>query len=175
MKIAFTGPESSGKTSVSQAVAKHFDTLWFPEYAREYLMEREGKYQVEDITKIALKQDKLRKEQEERGLKIYDTENIVLYIWTLYKYNTCSQEIEDLTYNQQFSHYFLCSPDGIPWEDDPLREHPNQREELFQLYENELINRRLDYTVLSGSFEERVEKAIEIIEEITLSQGGFCF
>lgn len=174
MKITFTGPESSGKSTVSKAVADHFDAQWFAEHARAYLLERDGKYAFEDIEKIALEQDQIRVSQENSGIKIYDTENTVLYIWSIFKYKKCSDNVNSLMKNQRFAHYFLCSPEGIPWEEDPLRESPNHREELFELYLRELKKQNVDFTILEGDFKERKEKAISIIEEISLSKGGFC-
>lgn len=174
MKIVFTGPESSGKTSLSQAVANHFDAQWFPEHARAYLLQRDGKYDFDDIEQIGVEQDKLRISQEKRGIKIYDTEATVLYIWSMFKYQKYSPKVKSLMGSQRFTHYFLCSPEGIPWEEDPLRESPNEREELFDLYLEELQKRKVDFTILKGSFKSRKKKAVEIIEEISLSQGGFC-
>jgi len=174
LKITFTGPESSGKTSLSQAIAEHFDAQWFPEYAREYLLERKGKYSFEDIEQIGVKQNIIRSQNEKQGIKIYDTENTVLYIWSMFKYKKHAPKIKSLLDNQRFDHYFLCSPEGIPWEEDPLRESPTQREELFDLYLAELRRQKVDFTILRGSFEERKDKAIAIIEEISLSKRGFC-
>ena len=173
MKITFTGPESSGKSTLSKAIAEYFDAQLFPEYAREYLLKRSGKYDFEDIEKIASYQNKLRIKEEKKGIKIYDTENTVLYIWSTFKYKSCSESIKILMENQKFSHYFLCSPKDIPWEEDPLRENPKQREELFELYLKELNKQGFQYTILEGGFKERKEEAIKIIEEISLSKGGF--
>ncbi|HZH86684.1 MAG TPA: ATP-binding protein [Brumimicrobium sp.] len=174
MKIVLTGPESSGKTSISKAIADHFDVQWFPEYAREYLLEREGKYDFDDIERIGVEQNKLREQNQQTGLKIYDTENTVLYIWSTFKFNKCAPTVKSLLENQRFTHYFLCSPEGIPWEEDPLRENPHQRAELFDLYQAQLQKQNVDFTVLKGDFEQRKAKAISIIEEISLSKGGFC-
>ncbi|WP_159038536.1 AAA family ATPase [Brumimicrobium mesophilum] len=174
MKITFTGPESSGKSTISKAVAEHLDAQWFPEHAREYLLKKNGKYEFGHIEQIAINQEIIRNANAESGLKIYDTENIVLYIWSTFKYNKCDESVQKLMENQRFSHYFLCSPEDIPWEDDPLRENPNQREELFELYLAELKKLNADFTILKGNFEERKEKAISIIEELSLSKGGFC-
>lgn len=165
MKIAFTGPESSGKTSLSQAVAHYFKAQWFPEHARDYLLDKNGKYDFSDIEIIALEQEKTRKENEKQGLKIYDTENSVLYIWSTFKYGKCAETIKKLLENQQFDHYFLCSPDGIPWEEDPLRESPNQRMELYELYFNQLQKQKVEFTVLKGDFDERLKMVIPIIEK----------
>ena len=174
MKIAFTGPESSGKTSLSKAIAEHFDAQWFAEHARAYLLKLEGSYDFEDIEQIGIEQQDMREATEKPGIKIYDTENTVLYIWSTFKYKKCSPKVKSLMENQRFSHYFLCSPEGIPWEEDPLRESPFQREELFELYLSELRNQNVDFTILEGDFEQRKQKAIDIIEEISLSKGGFC-
>jgi nicotinamide riboside kinase len=174
LKITFTGPESSGKTSLSKAITEHFDAQWFPEYARTYLMNREGEYDFGDIEQIGIEQQESREIDEKSGIKIYDTENTVLYIWSVFKYQKFAPKVKSLMESQRFAHYFLCSPEGIPWEEDPLRESPIQREELFNLYLHQLRTLNVDFTILKGDFEQRKEKAISIIEEISLSKGGFC-
>lgn len=166
MKIAFTGPESSGKTSLSKAIAQYFDAQWFAEYARAYLIERDGKYVFDDIEKIGAAQEKMRQENNQSGIKIYDTEAIVLYIWSIFKYQKYAPKIKHLMENQNFDHYFLCSPKDIPWEEDPLREHPNQREELFDLYLKELKKQKVNFTILEGDFEKRMQQAIAVISAI---------
>ncbi len=166
MKIAFTGPESSGKTSISQAVATKLDAQWFPEYAREYLIERENQYDFEDIAKIALLQEENRTARSKEGLKIYDTEGLVLFVWSVFKYQKCSPEVENILYNQSFEHYFICSPKGVPWEYDPLREHPSQREELMEAYLHKMDEMQLPYTILEGTLKERTDLAVEIIRKL---------
>lgn len=167
LKFVFTGPESTGKSSVSKAVADYFQAQWFPEYAREYLTHKKGKYTFDDITIIAIEQEKTRKIKEQEGIKVYDTAAVVLFVWSTFKYGTCSKEIETLMHTQKFDHYFLCSPKNVPYEDDPLREHPQQREELFEIYKSQLKALQVDFTILEGSLQDRVKKAIEIIEKKT--------
>ncbi|MFA5574283.1 MAG: ATP-binding protein [Brumimicrobium sp.] len=166
MKIAFTGPESSGKTSVSKEVAKRLQAEWFPEYAREYLLQRKGEYNFEDIETIALRQEEIRKGHVKPGLKLYDTEGIVLQIWSEFKYQRCAESIIDLVKSQDYTFYFLCSPKDIPWEEDPLRENPFQREELFDIYLKKIEELGLPFFVLEGTLDERIAKAIEIIQTL---------
>ena len=64
----------------------------------------------------------------------------------------------DLLKEQKIDHYFLCKPD-IPWEPDPLRENPEDRERLFKLYERGLLEIGA-YNVLSGNIEERKMRII---------------
>ena len=52
-KIVFTGPECSGKTTLSKEIAKHFNLVWVQEYARQYLENLERSYNYYDLKKIA--------------------------------------------------------------------------------------------------------------------------
>lgn len=175
IKIAITGPESTGKTTLSKELADHFQVDWFPEYARKYLNQTEGNYKEHDLPKIALAQEEERsKHKFNDNIQLFDTENLVIKIWSVFKYGRVNSEIERLLIGQHYDHYLLCSPQGIEWEEDPLREHPDKREELFELYKKELKNRKLPFTVLEGTLERRLQQSIEIIEDIALSDGGFC-
>src|SRR5215831_7450208 len=52
-KIVTIGPESTGKSTLCRQLAKHFNTTWCPEYAREYLNQHGVKYGYDDLIKIA--------------------------------------------------------------------------------------------------------------------------
>lgn len=174
IRIAITGPESTGKTTISKALAEHFQTHLFEEFARKYLTERNGEYDYKDLSKIAALQQEEREKIPRSSIIIYDTENIVLEIWAKVKYGKTDPLIDKLVEDQRFDHYFLCSPEGVKWEEDPLRENPNDRDELFSLYENRLKEKKLPYSVLKGEMHSRIDEAIELIEDMQLSQGGFC-
>jgi nicotinamide riboside kinase len=60
--------------------------------------------------------------------------------------------------------YLLCSPEGIAWETDPLREHPNDRERLFAVYEKELIQHGKSYKILRGGISERFEYVKNVLQ-----------
>ena len=160
-RYAITGPESSGKTTLTAALAERYNSAWIPEYAREYLTLREGRYDLKDLDSIAEEQFerwKLRTEE----LVFCDTDMTVMKVWSEFKYGSCSNKIRSLLEQQEFEHYFLCRPD-MEWEDDPLREHPEQREELFKIYLNELTERKLPFTVIEGSLEDRLSICDRII------------
>ena len=166
IRIAITGPESSGKTTLSEALSKTLNGLLVPEFARTYLMDLDRDYNENDLLIIAGNQFKSNNQSTHLPYLIADTEMIVLKIWSEVKYGTCPVEIKDLLKQQQFDHYFLCFPD-IPWEDDPLREHPEMREELFHLYLSELESRQLPYTIISGDPAQRIDlclKTLGVIE-----------
>lgn len=161
MKFAFTGPESSGKTTLSKAIAEKIQANYYPEFSREYLNKRNGTYTKKDLDEIALGQFEFINQIDKKN-QVYDTEMLVIQIWSEFKYHSCSELILNLVQQQQIDHYFLCSPD-IPYEEDPLRECPEQRDELFDIYLNKLTTYKVPFSIIKGTPSERIEKTLEII------------
>ena len=60
---------------------------------------------------------------------------------------------------------FLCSPE-IPWEYDPLREHPEDRGRLFEEYAQLLHQTGQPFQVLTGNKKERFQTALQAIEHL---------
>jgi NadR type nicotinamide-nucleotide adenylyltransferase len=166
MKFAITGPESTGKSTLTQQLADEFQTLWVPEFARDFLHLRKGKYSENDLLTIAEGQMNSEKAMELQSDRILfcDTEFLVIKIWSLVKYGRCHPRILSMIEEQNYLHYFLCDID-IPWQDDPLREHPHMRKELFDLYVHELNKYQFPYTVISGNHEERLQMARQIVQK----------
>lgn len=169
-KIAITGPESTGKSSLSKALAEHFNTIWVPEYARDFVDETGGEYKYEDIEFIARKQAQLEEEAMAKTNKILfcDTDALVTKVWSEFVFNKCSPWIEE-RYNQNtYQLYLLCDVD-IEWQYDPLREHPNERQELFDIYHKHLSASNFNFAVVSGQNSERVSNAIQLVESFLKS------
>lgn len=153
LKIAFTGPESSGKTTLAKWLSEELSAVCCDEYARKYL-EKKEKYDQEDLTEIAKGQLTEWDKNTESSPLIADTEMLVLQIWSLWKYSSCDSFIVSAVHNQQFNHYFLCKPD-IPWEPDELRESEHERDQLFDFYEQKIIELGWNYTVVCGDLNTR--------------------
>jgi NadR type nicotinamide-nucleotide adenylyltransferase len=169
-RIAITGPESTGKSELAEALAKYYKTVWVPEYAREYLDELKRPYDYEDILRIAKGQVNAEKEmiKNARQFIFVDTEMIVLKIWCEVKYGKCHSWIMDQLARQNYPLYLLTDID-LPWQPDPLREHPDKRGELFELYKMELQNRHLPCEIVSGMDKQRLYNAIKCIESSLLN------
>ena len=166
LKIAITGPESSGKTTLSAALAEHYKVSYIPEFARTYLGKTKGQYQQSDLDIIA--QGQLKSLLSFKGqIAIFDTDFSVLELWSKYKYNTVSHYIKKLVTKDYFDLHVLCSPD-MPWEPDPLRENPNSRAELFELYKTNLNNYNKNFIIVNGPHEKRLKKTIQAISTIML-------
>lgn len=163
-KIAVTGPESTGKSALCEALAKHFNTCWVPEFARTYLAGRTPPYAKEDLDLIATGQLNAEKEMLSKANNILfcDTDMTVMKVWSEHAFGSCSPLIEKLYREQSYDAYLLCDID-LPWEPDPLREHPDLRSYFFDTYHTLLKPHQNKLIIISGSGKSRVENAIHAL------------
>jgi len=164
LRIAITGPESSGKTTLAKALSEHYNISFVPEFARTYLEKTEGKYKQLDLDIIAQGQLKSIISAEDT-IVISDTDFSVLEIGSQYKYKNTSELINKLVQKDLFDLHILCSPD-IPWEADLLRENPNSRDLLFELYSKSLNSNNKNFIVVNGSAKNRLEKSIQAVDPL---------
>ena len=167
LKVIVTGAESSGKTTLCNALAEHFNIPFIAEFAREFLNKLDGNYTQDDL--LAIAKGQLQSEQlttNTNQLSLQDTDLITIKIWSEYKYGNCDNWILEQIKKQkkEIRFYLLCKPD-TPWEADPLRENPNNRDQLFEIYKKDLENLGHDYYVVEGK--RRLEKVIEKIYQLT--------
>ena len=90
------------------------------------------------------------------GSLVADSEMHVFQIWSAEKYKRVDKQLLQALTAQHFDHYFLCAPD-IPWEPDPLRENPSDRERLYEIYQRELVAFNRPFTILKGDLKTRQE------------------
>ncbi|MFZ4521816.1 MAG: AAA family ATPase [Bacteroidales bacterium] len=167
LKIAITGPESTGKSMLAEQLAAHYKTVWVPEYAREYLEVLGKPYEEHDILLIAQGQAAAETGMLMKATKYLfcDTELLVTKIWSDVRYGRCDPWILENVDSNRYDLYLLCDID-LPWQYDPLREHPDQRQYLFDLYYNELKGREFPFAVVRGTGPDRLKCALSIIENI---------
>lgn len=168
-RIAITGPESTGKSWLCENLAAYFDVYWVREYAREYLEKIERPYIYNDLKEIAKGQFKSENSAASKAGKLNhrllfcDTDFLVLYIWSIKKYGKCDPYIINKLKEHKYDLYLLCNID-LPWEYDPLRENPDEREILFKMYESALKDFNLPYRIISGKGEKRMINAVKFID-----------
>ncbi len=164
-KIVVTGPESTGKTTLAQQLGEYYQTIWVREFAREYLSQLNRDYQESDLLKIA--QGQVQKENETavqaNQWLICDTSLEVIKVWSEVKYGRCHPWILKQLRQRTADLYLLTAPD-IPWAPDPQREHPAQREALYQIYVRELEDK--PYIEIWGNREKRLNTAINKINSL---------
>lgn len=164
--IILTGPESSGKTTLAESLSSYFQVPFVKEYAREYLEEFGPDYTFEEVLKMLEGQEQLENNAFDLGADfiICDTDVLTYKIWISYKYGMATTHVDQILKEKKACFYLLCSPD-IPWVDDPLREHPKQRWELFDQYKEALEDLGLPYQILEGSHAYRMNVAKESIQQ----------
>lgn len=164
-KIAIVGPESTGKSTITQQLAKHYNTLWVPEYARYYCAALTEPCNLQDEInmyhgQVALEESVLA--IAEKDLIFCDTTFITVKIWSNEVFGKTPQVVLDALPNYTYDLYLLMDID-LPWQEDPLRDFPHKREHFMQVWHQELKNLNANYLVINGQ-EERLNNAISAVE-----------
>ena len=173
-RIVIIGPESTGKSTLCQQLAEHYDTVWCPEYARDYLLKKGMNYVYEDLTAIALGQKEFEKRIEaEARNNIYfiDTDMYVMKVWHEVAFGKCPSWILKAIARTRCDFYLLCNTD-LPWTKDDLREYPDAgfRQKLFKMYKDIMINSGVGWIEISGTNEQRLETAVRAVATIYKSK-----
>ena len=170
-KVVIVGPECTGKSTLSEALARHYNTVWVPEYARGYLENLVMGYQQTDLLSIARGQLRLEEmwSADANRLLLCDTDLLVIKIWSQFKYGNCDPFILNALNNSTRDLYLLTYVD-IPWEEDPQREHPDKREELYQIYLKELKLGGTPFVEIKGSLAERERRAVAAIDQLLIPE-----
>ncbi|PWA04559.1 DUF4301 family protein [Flavobacterium psychrotolerans] len=171
LKIALFGPESTGKTTLAKQLATYFDTVWTPEYAREYLqkkLEETGQIcEPEDLLPIAIGQTRLENDTLLTANKYLfcDTCLLVTKVFSEINYNFCDPILDKAARKHKYDLFFLTDVD-MPWEKDDLRDGPENRKSHFNAFKNILIENNKPFITLSGDANSRLEKAKVIIRDL---------
>jgi NadR type nicotinamide-nucleotide adenylyltransferase len=166
-KVVVIGPECTGKSELSAFLADHYKTIWIPEYARGYLDNLTRPYQEHDLLTIARGQLRLEDQSIHNASNylICDTNLYVLKVWSEFKFGRCHPEILEAIRSRSYDLYLLTYVD-IPWQEDPLREHPEKRQELYDLYLKEMRQQPVPFAEIRGQGDQRRKSAVEAIEKL---------
>jgi HTH-type transcriptional repressor of NAD biosynthesis genes len=172
VKVVLFGPESTGKTTLSKQLARHYNTVWTPEYAREYLQKKwnnERKTcEKEDLIPIAIGQMKLENKLAKKADKVLicDTDLLETKVYSEEFYGGFVDErLNKAADKNQYDLYLLTYID-TPWEEDDLRDRPELRLEMFNAFEKSLKDHNRPYILLKGDKETRLKKATTAIDKI---------
>ena len=165
--ISVTGPESTGKSQLSRDLAEELNLGWVPEVARSFLNELDREYNRSDLFDILQEQLHLERETLKhypQGL-VTDTDPLVIQIWSEFKFGKVDPKIVSTVQQHRYDHYLVLDID-LPWEPDPLREHPDQRDELLKLYLDQCKKSQFSYSLISGKGAERLANAHRAVRHL---------
>lgn len=155
-RIVFTGPESTGKTTLATAISKLLDLPLAPEFARAFLRQS-PQYTYADLATIAKGQLELEAMAfSKNDTIICDTDLVTIAIWSDFKFQKCENWILEKSLPQAHDIFFLCGID-VPWEADPLRENPSDRKELYDLHKKMLEKNNCTVVELIGDEAQRID------------------
>lgn len=171
-KIVIIGPESTGKSTLCTQLAEHYNSIWCPEYAREYLLKHGTDYTFDDLLTIAKGQlaleDEYSSKIENSNKPLFiDTDMYVMKVWCEFVFGKCHRFILDQIIERKYDLYLLCNTD-LPWVKDELREYPDleSRQQLHKIYTDIMINQQTPWVDIKGNYDERLAKAIEAVDEL---------
>ena len=158
-RISLFGPESTGKSTLTQRLAAHFETLWVPEYARGWLEPRQGQVQLDDMDIISRGQrasEEALARQANRRL-FCDTDPSATLLWSQELFGTCPPQLRERVGRYDLT--LLCAPD-VPWVADCVRYRPEDRQEFWQRCLDLLTREDRKVVHLRGDWEARWQQAL---------------
>ena len=164
-KIAIVGPESTGKSTITQQLAKHYNTPWVTEYARYYCAALTAPCTLQDEInmfhgQVALEESVLA--TAEKDFVFCDTTFLTVKIWSDQMFGETPQVVLDALPARPYDLYLLMDID-LPWEEDPLRDFPDLREHFMQVWHRELQQLQANYVVVSGTT-DRFANAVAVVD-----------
>ena len=165
-RIAIVGPESTGKSTLAEKLAKHFAEPWVPEVAREYLEKLDRPYAYEDLHQIGRQQMQLEDKLagEAKSYLFCDTDLRVIQVWSQHRYGKVDPWVLEELARRTYDLILLCATD-LPWKADPLREHPDleMRQQFFEIYQQLSQASGFPWVLISGDTAQRLSTAIEAV------------
>ena len=167
------GPESTGKTTLARELAEHYDTVWVPEYLREYL-DRKGTVCTPDDLPAVVAGQRARAIEALAGahrVVISDTDSLMMLVYSRWYYGTSPDWLVGAVDASAPDHYLLLDVD-VPWVPDAQRDEPGRRRELLAACVSALEERRRPYTWIRGAWDARRRGAIAAIDALLAAREG---
>ena len=172
VKIVLFGPASTGKTTLSIQLAKHYNTVWVEEFARPYLQtvwnQERRTCEPQDIMPIAYGQMAIENKLAKRADKVLicDTDLLETKVYSEEYYGGYVDPLLEKAAVENTYDLYLLTYIDTPWVEDDLRDRPEQRLEMFNAFKKALDDYNRPYILLKGDKETRLKAATQAINKI---------
>jgi NadR type nicotinamide-nucleotide adenylyltransferase len=166
-KVCVFGAESTGKSTLTANLGRHFETSYVPEYARTLLEFKNNELDESDLWHFAVGMVSSFEAMSRRANRVIfaDTDALTTKIWSEWIYKRYDRRLDDLITAQSFDLYLVPDVD-VPWVEDPQRYLPNERESFRDYCIARLDELKRPYRLIKGSFAERHEQAVAAVEAL---------
>ncbi|MDF2662635.1 MAG: cytidyltransferase-related domain protein [Paenibacillus sp.] len=162
-KAVFVGAPSTGKTTTAQAMAARKNTVWMPEYGREYWEKHQVERRLTPEQLVEIAEGHLEREDaaltEARDYLFVDTNAITSYMFALDYHGFALPRLKELA-ERAVSRYdlvFVCG-DDIPYDDTPDRSGDVHRHTFQKKIVADLLERNIPFIPLQGTVEQRLDR-----------------
>src|SRR5262245_25485099 len=172
-RICLVGAESTGKTTLAQMLAERYQTVWVPEYGREYSerkLAEEGEYnwRSEEFALIAKIQCERENEAARRANKVLicDTDAFATGVWHRRYMGERSPEVEGVAADHRRPDLYLLTDVNTPFIQDGTRDGELIREWMHETFVAELTAQGRPFRLVSGTLLGRFNRAVKSIDEV---------
>lgn len=172
-RVCVVGAESTGSTTLARSLAAAYETIWVPEYGRDYTVEKftigtGAEWLPSDFLRIALEQNALEDRMARDapvGIMFCDTDSLATALWEEVYLGSTSEAVWRAVdaHGAPFVLYLLTDHVGIPWAEDGLRLGDATRASMTARFEEVLSDRGLSWAKVSGSRSARLAQAVDSI------------
>jgi NadR type nicotinamide-nucleotide adenylyltransferase len=171
-RVCVIGAESTGTTTLAEALARHYQTAWVPEYGRLYT--EATRYQrvnlewtSEEFIHIAEMQNRMEDWLATVANRILfcDTDAFATNLWHERYMGALLPALEPYIADRKYDLYLLTDVD-IPYVQDTIRDGKEIRHAMHKRFADEMKRRGKPYFLLSGRHTERMKRAVEACERL---------
>ena len=171
-RVCVVGAESTGTTTLAEALAAHYGTAWVPEYGRDYCIWkwRDGyttRWESEEFVHIAREQSRREDEAARRAERVLvcDTDAFATALWHRRYLGSRHPAVDALAEGRRADLYLLTG-DEIPFVQDGLRDGEDVRHEMHEAFARELEESGRAWALVRGTPEARQAQAVGLVDAL---------
>lgn len=164
--VVITGAESTGKSTLAEALGNYYHVPVIPEFARDYVEKLNRPYTYGDVEKIALKQvEELNAAKKlEHPVIFVDTWLIITKIWFEVVFQKVPAWLENTIRTTPIDLFLVCDTD-LPWIPDPVRENGGEKRRiLHDMYIENIKKYNFTFHIVNGEDQLRFENALHQVK-----------